>query len=82
MALSVLPGKSSSLRSMTQAVTLIALLSAFSACGGGSSATAPLSSSPTPTNPSPPNPAPAGPDPVTGVAIPSNVSVVTATNAN
>lgn len=58
-------------------VTLVTLLSA---CGGGSGtagSSPPVSSSPTPPPPSDNTPAI-----VSGIATPSSVSVVTATNAN
>jgi hypothetical protein len=62
------------MRSITRTVGggLVALLSimALSACGGGGSSSAPVSSAP-----------PQQPAEITGVATPSSISVVTATNA-
>lgn len=56
----------------------LAVLSSLAACGGGSGAGAVA------TTPPPSSGGGGGnnPDPIQGVALPSNVSVVTATNAN
>ena len=90
MAFFDLPGKFISLRTVAKAAVLVALLGSLSACGGGSSAptltTTPTTAPTTPSNPNPaPDPAPpapAAPVEITGVAIPSSVSVVTANNAS
>jgi hypothetical protein len=61
---------------------LTLLLCLVSACGGGGDSTAPIASSPPPDAEAPPSvPAPV-PETIQGVATPSSVSVVTATNAN
>lgn len=57
-----------------------AALVALTGCGGGSSSTPPPSSN-NPPAPVPPAPSPPAPAPVVGVATPSSVAVVTATNA-
>ncbi len=68
-----------SLRSARNAAGLAALLCLIAACGGGgtSSSAPPLSNTPPPSTPTVPVP-----ETITGVATPSSVSVVTATNAN
>jgi hypothetical protein len=55
----------------------IALCSVLAGCGGDDVSTAPTGNSPPPAPPAPPAP----PEVVQGVATPSSVSVVTATNA-
>jgi hypothetical protein len=64
-----------SLRTTVTALVAVALLGALTACGGGSSAADPAPVTPT-------NSTPSNPGPVTGIALPSSVSVVTATNAS
>jgi hypothetical protein len=82
MALLDLPSKSVSLRSAAlaaaKAVAVATMLGLLSACGGGASAPASPAVVQNPTQ----NPTPPDPGPVTGVAMPQNVSVVTANNAN
>jgi hypothetical protein len=58
---------------LTTALTLAALIAVTAGCGGGGGSTA---ATPPPSGGSPP---PAGP--IEGVATPSSVAVVTATNA-
>jgi hypothetical protein len=63
------------MRSLFIASSCVFLL-AIAGCGGGSSASAPPVSNEPPPPVTPPPPAP-----ITGVATPSSVAVVTATNA-
>jgi len=65
-------------RELFAAMLLIAFVALTSGCGGGSSAAAPLP--PSGNNPPVVDP-PAPPPPVEGVATPTSVAVVTATNA-
>jgi len=65
-------------RELLVAMLLIAFVALTSGCGGGSSAAAPLP--PSGNNPPVVDP-PAPPPPVEGVATPTSVAVVTATNA-
>jgi hypothetical protein len=66
------------LRDVLPAMLLVASMTLIAGCGGGSQATGtpPVGANP----PAPPAPPPA-PPPVEGVATPSSVAVVTATNA-
>jgi len=63
-------------RELIAAMLLIAFVALTSGCGGGSSAgtLAPAGNVPTP-------PVPPAPPPVEGIATPTSVAVVTATNA-
>jgi len=71
-----------SLRLTAKSALLAALLGTLTACGGGGdSAGSGLVSTPAPA-PAPAPVVPPAPETVTGVAIPSNVSVVTANNAS
>jgi len=65
-------------RSPAASLVAIVLLGTLSACGGGSSAAL----VPTPAPASASDPTPATPEQVTGVSLPSSVSVVTAKNAD
>jgi hypothetical protein len=58
----------------------VALVTLMSACGGGSSEVTPASAPPIVSNGPPIEETPA--DVVSGIATPSSVSVVTATNSN
>lgn len=63
------------MRSLLVASSCVFLL-AISGCGGDASAPPPVGNNPPPVNNDPPPPAP-----IQGVATPSSVAVVTATNA-
>ena len=62
-------------RALPVAMLLVALAVLVTGCGGGSSAASP------PVNNNPPPVVPPTPPPVEGVATPTSVAVVTATNA-
>lgn len=64
-------------REILVGMMLVAIVVTLTACGGASSSASP--SQPTGNNPPPQNPGPS--DTVTGVATPTSVAVVTATNA-
>ena len=65
-------------RKLSGIAAAIMFVLALSACGGGSDAIAPVSSSPPVVTPPDIN----VPETVSGIALPSSVAVVTATNAN
>jgi hypothetical protein len=64
-------------RELFAAMLLIAFVALTAGCGGGSTASAPLP----PAGNNPPVVPPPPPPPVEGVATPTSVAVVTATNA-
>ena len=64
--------------SKARLASLLVFAALLSACGSGGSSS-PTTVTPNPSGNNPPPPAPA---PVEGIALPSSVSVVTATNAN
>jgi len=66
-------------RSVVPTLAAIVMLGTLSACSGGSTSAA---LAPTPAPASAPDPTPTTPAQITGVSLPSSVSVVTAKNAD
>lgn len=67
-------------RELFAAMLLIALVVLTTGCGGGTSASAPVANDPPVVNPPVVDP-PVVPPPVVGIATPTSVAVVSATNA-